>query len=52
LKRILEKIIVFQLFYFSVLSHLIFDMVTLAGIPLFYPFYKNPCVLPANPERE
>jgi inner membrane protein len=25
-------------------------MVTLAGIPLFYPFIKNPCVLPANPE--
>jgi hypothetical protein len=24
-------------------------MVTL-GIPLFYPFIKNPCVLPANPE--
>jgi inner membrane protein len=22
----------------------------LAGIPLFYPFIKNPCVLPANPE--
>jgi|26BtaG_2_1085354.scaffolds.fasta_scaffold00362_3 inner membrane protein len=36
--------------FFSLLSHLIFDMVTLAGIPLFYPFYKNPCVLPANPE--
>ena len=36
--------------FFSILSHLIFDMVTLAGIPLFYPFYKNPCVLPANPE--
>jgi inner membrane protein len=36
--------------FFSVLSHFIFDMVTLAGIPLFYPFYKNPCVLPANPE--
>lgn len=36
--------------FFSVLSHLIFDMVTLQGIPLFYPFYKNPCVLPANPE--
>lgn len=35
---------------FSILSHLIFDMVTLAGIPLFYPFYKNPCVLPANPD--
>jgi inner membrane protein len=36
--------------FFSVLSHYIFDMVTLQGIPLFYPFYKNPCVLPANPE--
>ena len=36
--------------FFSILSHFIFDMVTLAGIPLFYPFYKNPCVLPANPE--
>ena len=36
--------------FFSILSHLIFDMVTIAGIPLFYPFYKNPCVLPANPE--
>jgi inner membrane protein len=36
--------------FFSVLSHFIFDMVTLQGIPLFYPFYKNPCVLPANPE--
>ncbi len=36
--------------FFSVFSHFIFDMVTLQGIPLFYPFYKNPCVLPANPE--
>ena len=36
--------------FFSVFSHLIYDMVTLQGIPLFYPFYKNPCVLPANPE--
>ena len=36
--------------FFSVLSHLIFDMVTLQGIPLFYPFYRNPCVLPANPD--
>ena len=26
------------------------DMITISGIPLFYPFYKNPCVLPANPE--
>jgi inner membrane protein len=35
--------------FFSVFSHLLFDMVTIQGIPLFYPFYKNPCVLPANP---
>ena len=34
--------------FFGILSHLIFDMVTLQGIPLFYPFKKNPCVLPAN----
>lgn len=36
--------------FFSILSHLILDMCTLQGIPLFYPFYKNPCVLPANPD--
>lgn len=36
--------------FFSVFSHLLFDMMTMQGIPLFYPFYKNPCVLPANPE--
>ncbi|MEO8117058.1 MAG: metal-dependent hydrolase, partial [Bacteroidota bacterium] len=30
-------------------SHLIFDMLTKQGIPLFYPFKKNPCVMPANP---
>lgn len=36
--------------FFSVFSHLLFDMMTLQGIPLFYPIYKNPCVLPANPE--
>lgn len=31
-------------------SHLIFDMVTKAGVPLFYPFKKNPCVIPSNPD--
>lgn len=36
--------------FFSIFSHLLFDMLTLQGIPLFYPIYKNPCVLPANPE--
>ena len=34
---------------FSIISHLILDMITVQGIPLFYPFFKNPCVIPANP---
>lgn len=37
------------IFGFSFLSHLILDMLTVQGIPLFYPFLKNPCVIPANP---
>jgi inner membrane protein len=36
--------------FFSVLSHFILDMVTLQGIPLFYPFRRNPCVIPGNPD--
>jgi len=40
----------FLVFSFGLISHLIFDMVTVQGVPLFYPFKKNPCVLPANPE--
>jgi inner membrane protein len=49
-KNFREDYSISTIIFFSILSHLIFDMVTLAGIPLFYPFYKNPCVLPANPE--
>ncbi len=30
-------------------SHLIFDMCTVQGIPLMYPFSKRPWVLPGNP---
>lgn len=37
------------IFFFAFLSHLIFDMMTIAGVPLFYPFMRNPCVLPSNP---
>lgn len=37
------------LFVFSYSSHLIFDMMTVEGIPLFYPFRSNPCVIPGNP---
>lgn len=49
-KNFREDYTISTIIFFSILSHFIFDMVTLAGIPLFYPFYKNPCVLPANPE--
>lgn len=31
-------------------SHLIFDMLTRQGVPLFYPWKRNPCVIGANPE--
>ncbi len=34
--------------WFSIGSHFILDMITVEGIPLFYPFAKNPCVMPAN----
>jgi inner membrane protein len=34
---------------FAIISHLILDMLTIQGIPLFYPFRRNPCVLPADP---
>lgn len=44
-----EKPITFLAFggYFS---HLIFDMMTVAGVPLFYPWALNPCVIPGKPE--
>lgn len=38
------------IFSFALLSHLVLDMLTVQGIPLFYPFARNPCVIPANPE--
>jgi inner membrane protein len=34
---------------FSILGHYVFDMLTVSGVPLFYPFKKNPCVIPGNP---
>jgi inner membrane protein len=36
--------------FFSVLSHLLLDMATLHGVPLFYPFKRYPCVIPGNPD--
>jgi inner membrane protein len=40
---------IFLVFSFALLSHLLFDMMTIQGIPLFYPFRRNPCVIPADP---
>ena len=37
------------IFFLAYLSHLILDMTTVQGIPLFYPFMKNPCVVPGDP---
>ena len=37
------------IFVFAYASHLIYDMMTKQGVPLFYPFKRNPCVIPANP---
>ena len=39
-----------QIFCLAYGSHLLFDMVTQQGIPLFYPFKKNACVLPGRSE--
>ncbi|MDQ2718204.1 MAG: metal-dependent hydrolase [Bacteroidota bacterium] len=41
--------IISRIYLWAYGSHLIFDMLTKQGIPLFYPFKKNPCVMPANP---
>ena len=34
---------------FSLLGHYVFDMITVSGVPLFYPFLKNKFVIPGNP---
>ncbi|MCB0084756.1 MAG: metal-dependent hydrolase, partial [Caldilineaceae bacterium] len=38
------------IYFFAFFSHLLLDMVTLMGVPLLYPFSKNPFVMPANPK--
>jgi len=38
-----------QVFGLAYGSHLLLDMVMIQGVPLFYPFKKNACVLPSNP---
>lgn len=44
-----QKTIIASIFLWSFASHLILDMITKQGVPLFYPFLKNACVIPANP---
>ena len=39
-----------RIFLWAYGSHLIFDMMTIQGVPIFYPFKKNPCVIPGNPK--
>ena len=44
------KQIITMIFLWSYGSHLVLDMITIQGIPLLYPFKKNPCVIPGNPD--
>lgn len=37
-----------QVFGLAYASHILLDMITVAGVPLFYPFKKNACVLPGR----
>jgi len=38
-------------FFIAYFSHLFLDMITVMGVPLFYPFWKNNCVIPGNPNN-
>ena len=46
---IIQDANILKIALFSLLSHLIFDMLTVSGVPLLYPFFPNPCVIPGNP---
>lgn len=35
--------------FFAYFGHLLLDMLTTSGVPLLYPFWRNPCVIPGNP---
>ena len=37
-----------QIVFFSYFGHLLLDMFTTTGVPILYPFWKNPCVIPGN----
>lgn len=40
--------IVTIVYWFAYISHIIFDMMTVQGVPFFYPFKRNPCVIPGD----
>ena len=42
--------VITNIFIWAYASHLILDMLTIKGVPLLYPFKKNPCVIPGNPK--
>lgn len=46
----LNTTIATSIFLWAYASHLILDMLTVQGVPLLYPFKKNPCVIPGNPK--
>lgn len=40
----------YMIIEFATLSHIILDMFTVSGVPFFYPFARNSCVIPGNPD--
>jgi inner membrane protein len=40
----------YMIIEFAALSHIILDMFTVSGVPFFYPFVQNACVIPGNPD--
>jgi inner membrane protein len=47
---ILQNTDYYMIIEISILSHIILDMFTTSGVPFFYPFVRNACVIPGNPE--
>ena len=35
-------------FLFAAISHIVLDMMTVQGVPIFYPYSKSPCVVPGD----
>ncbi len=38
------------IFFFAYFSHLLLDMLTQPGVPLLYPWFRGPFVMPASPK--